>query len=70
VPLGIETSYDLRAKHRELLTVLDRHDEAIQNEWSHFTQVPAICSYTWRIMNTLRQNVGDGNFHYPVGLRS
>src|SRR5258707_408716 len=43
--LGIETSYDLRAKHRELLTVLDRHDEAIQNEWSHFTQVPAICSY-------------------------
>ena len=25
---------------------------------------------TWRIMHTLRQNVGDGNFHYPVGLRS
>jgi len=32
--LGIETSYDLRSKHRELLTVLGRHDEAIQNEWS------------------------------------
>jgi hypothetical protein len=43
--LGIETSYDLRAKHRELLTVLDRHDEAIQNEWSHFTQAPTIYSY-------------------------
>ena len=43
--LGIETSYDLRAKHRELLTVLGRHDEAIQNEWSHFTQVPTIYSY-------------------------
>jgi hypothetical protein len=25
---------------------------------------------TWRIMQTLRQNVGDGNFHYLVGLRS
>ena len=25
---------------------------------------------TWRIMHTLRQNVGDGNFHYLVGLRS
>ena len=25
--------------------MLDRHDEAIQNEWPHFTQVPAICSY-------------------------
>lgn len=24
----------------------------------------------WRIMRTLRQNVGDGNFHYLVGLRS
>jgi hypothetical protein len=23
----------------------------------------------WRIMHTLRQNVGDGNFHYLVGLR-
>jgi Family of unknown function (DUF6880) len=43
--LGIETSHDLRAKHRELLTVLDRHDEAIQNEWSHFTQTPTIYSY-------------------------
>jgi len=43
--LGVETSYDLRAKHRELLTALGRHDEAIQNEWSHFTQVPTIYSY-------------------------
>ena len=43
--LGIETSYDLRTKHRELLTALGRHDEAIQNEWSHFTQVPTIYSY-------------------------
>jgi hypothetical protein len=43
--LGIETSYDLRSKHRELLTVLGRHDEAIQHEWSHFTQVPTIYSY-------------------------
>ncbi len=25
---------------------------------------------TWRIMRTLRQNVGDGNFHYLAGLRS
>jgi hypothetical protein len=25
---------------------------------------------TWRIMHTLRRNVGDGNFHYLVGLRS
>jgi hypothetical protein len=25
---------------------------------------------TWRIMRTLRQNVGDGNFHYLVGLQS
>ena len=25
---------------------------------------------TWRIMHTLRQNVGDSNFHYLVGLRS
>ncbi len=25
---------------------------------------------TWRIMRTLRQNAGDGNFHYLVGLRS
>src|SRR6266498_2944998 len=25
---------------------------------------------TWRIMHTLRQNVGDGNFHYLAGLRS
>jgi hypothetical protein len=25
---------------------------------------------TWRIMHTLRQNIGDGNFHYLVGLRS
>jgi hypothetical protein len=25
---------------------------------------------TWRIMHTLRQNVGDGNFHYLVGPRS
>ena len=25
---------------------------------------------TWRIMRTLRRNVGDGNFHYLVGLRS
>ena len=24
---------------------------------------------TWRIMHTLRQNVGDGNFHYLAGLR-
>ena len=24
---------------------------------------------TWRIMRTLRQNVGDGNFHYLAGLR-
>ncbi len=29
----------------ELLTVLGRRDEAIQNEWSHFTQVPTIYSY-------------------------
>jgi hypothetical protein len=36
--LGIETSYDLRAKRRELLTALGRHDEAIQSEWSHFTR--------------------------------
>jgi ferric-dicitrate binding protein FerR (iron transport regulator) len=43
--LGTDTSYDLRAKHRELLTALGRHDEAIQNEWSHFTQVPTIYSY-------------------------
>jgi hypothetical protein len=43
--LGIETSYDLRPKHRELLTALGRHDEAIQNEWSHHTQVPTIYSY-------------------------
>src|SRR5947209_14342207 len=25
---------------------------------------------TWRIPHTLRQNVGDGNFHYLAGLRS
>lgn len=25
---------------------------------------------TWRIMRTLRQDVGDGNFHYQAGLRS
>ena len=25
---------------------------------------------TWRIMHTLRQNLGDGNFHYLVGPRS
>ncbi len=25
---------------------------------------------TWRIMHTLHQSVGDGNFHYLVGLRS
>jgi hypothetical protein len=25
---------------------------------------------TWRIMRTLRQNVGDANFHYLVGLQS
>jgi hypothetical protein len=25
---------------------------------------------SWRIMRTLRQNVGDGNFHYLVGLQS
>jgi hypothetical protein len=25
---------------------------------------------TWRIMRTLRQNVGDGKFHYLVGLQS
>ena len=25
---------------------------------------------TWRITHTLRQNVGDGNFHYLVGMRS
>ena len=43
--LGIDTSYDLRAKHRELLTALGRRDEAIQNEWSHFTQLPTIYSY-------------------------
>jgi hypothetical protein len=43
--LGIEASYDLRAKHRELLTALGRRDEAIQNEWSHFAQVPTIYSY-------------------------
>jgi hypothetical protein len=43
--LGIETSYDLRAKHRELLTALGRHDEAIQSEWSHFTQAPTIYGY-------------------------
>jgi hypothetical protein len=43
--LGIEDSYDLRAKHRQLLTVLGRHDEAIQHEWSHFTQAPTIYSY-------------------------
>jgi hypothetical protein len=24
---------------------------------------------TWRVMRTLRQNVGDGNFHYLAGLR-
>lgn len=23
----------------------------------------------WRIVRTLRQNVGDGNFHYLVGLQ-
>src|ERR1019366_8251150 len=33
--LGIDASYDLRTKHRELLTALGRHDEAIKNEWSH-----------------------------------
>jgi hypothetical protein len=25
---------------------------------------------TWRIMHTLRQNVGDGKFHYVVGMQS
>jgi hypothetical protein len=25
---------------------------------------------TWRIMRTLRQHVGDGNFHYLARLRS
>jgi len=25
---------------------------------------------TWRIMHTLGQNVGDGKFHYLVGLQS
>src|SRR6266566_8769049 len=25
---------------------------------------------SWRILHTLRQNIGDGNFHYLVGLRS
>ena len=25
---------------------------------------------TWRIMHTLRRNVGDGNFHYLMGLQS
>ena len=24
---------------------------------------------TWRIVRTLRQNVGDGNFHYLAGLQ-
>jgi len=43
--LRIESSYDLRAKQRELLTVLGRRDEAIQREWSHFTQAPTIYSY-------------------------
>lgn len=43
--LRIESSYDLRAKHRELLTALGRRDEALQSEWSHFTQIPAIYSY-------------------------
>jgi hypothetical protein len=43
--LGIDTGYDLRAKQRELLTALGRRDEAIQREWSHFTQVPTIYSY-------------------------
>ena len=43
--LRIESSYDLRAKQRELLTALGRRDEAIQREWSHFTQVPTIDSY-------------------------
>lgn len=43
--LRIESSYDLRAKQRELLTALGRRDEAIQREWSRFTQVPAIYSY-------------------------
>src|SRR6266567_987137 len=56
--LGIETSYDLRAKHRELLTVLGRHDEAIQNEWSHFTQVPTIYSYQ-TLMELVRETARD-----------
>ena len=43
--LRIESGYDLRAKQRELLTALGRRDEAIQREWSHFTQVPTIYSY-------------------------
>ena len=25
---------------------------------------------TWRIMHTLRQNVGDGKFHYVVGMQT
>ena len=25
---------------------------------------------TWRIMRTVRRNVGEGNFHYLVGLQS
>jgi hypothetical protein len=43
--LIIGSSYDLRAKQRELLTALGRRDEAIQREWSHFTQAPTIYSY-------------------------
>jgi hypothetical protein len=43
--LAIDTSYDLRAKQRELLIALGRRDEAIRREWSHFIQVPAIYSY-------------------------
>lgn len=47
--LRIESSYALRAKQRETLTALGRRDEAIQREWSHFTQVPTIYSYQTRM---------------------
>jgi hypothetical protein len=32
--------------------VLGRHDEAIQNEWSHFIQVPTIYSYQTLMVDT------------------
>lgn len=48
--LRIESSYDLRAKQRELLTALGRRDEAIQREWSHFTgerHLFEVCTIPW-----------------------